>query len=88
MAGEAVPLAGLDGPHVATTSGQEEIDLQLSDASEQGSASAPQKSNSSSVKETKVIYHIDEEETPYLVKIVIFFSLINHKTFLYFFLWS
>ena len=70
MAGEAVPLAGLDGPHVATTSGQEEIDLQLSDASEQGSASAPQKSNSSSVKETKVIYHIDEEETPYLVKIV------------------
>ena len=74
MAGEAVPLAGLDGPHVTTTggsaAGQEEIDLQISDASEQGSASAPQKSNSSSVKETKVIYHIDEEETPYLVKIV------------------
>ena len=72
MAGEAVPLADLDGPHVGATSGpgQEEIDLQISDASEQGSASAPQKSNSSSVKETKVIYHIDEEETPYLVKIV------------------
>ena len=37
---------------------------------EAGSDHSEQSAIRKSVKETKVIYHIDEEETPYLVKIV------------------
>ena len=75
MAGEAVPLAGLDTPAAGGVDqedpGVPDPPLEVvSDTSEQSSVNAPPKSNSSTVKETKVIYHIDEEDTPYLVKIV------------------